>query len=277
MAKIFCPFCGDEIRFAPRLYGLPYCCKCGWRLGQAEKDSRQMTFAMPILAFLGLVFFYRTVVLGWPLAIKGIYLACWVVFPAVIGFLSWSDYRRIIVAEPQTVPPRREEWTARAASEYQPFLQIVAPRPIQITWKGWLRICIGAVCIALIYFVLSRLSSDFVPAGILIIIASWTNWNLIRQRWLHLPLFRSGSVVIGRVVKQRFQNIRIGMDMIGRYSLVEYEFHTEGGLPASGGGHDYSKSLFQDMPILIFYKKEDPLRNVALGCSLYEVKKVPGR
>lgn len=79
--------------------------------------------------------------------------------------------------------------------------------------------------------------------------------------------------MIGRVVQQQFQNIRIGMDMIGRYSLVAYEFHDSQGLPISGAGHDYSKSLFQEMPALIFYDEADPSRNVALGCSLYTVRK----
>jgi hypothetical protein len=60
--------------------------------------------------------------------------------------------------------------------------------------------------------------------------------------------------------------------MIGRYSLIEYEFQTTHELPASGGGHDYSKSHFQQMPVLVFYEEKDPFNNVALGCSLYEVK-----
>ena len=60
--------------------------------------------------------------------------------------------------------------------------------------------------------------------------------------------------------------------MIGRYSLIEYEFHTPEGSLVSGSGHDYSKSHFQDMPVLIFYAEDDPFRNVALGCSLYGIK-----
>lgn len=244
-----------------------------------------MAFIMAIIAFLGLLFFYRTIVLGWPLAVKSIYLVCWVVFPAILGFFSWVDYGRIVIAEPQTVPPKPEDWSARATLEYQLFLNLSVPRRVFISWKGWLRINIGVICCALICYLavppttvdfvdqlFQKLKADALPVGILLLIGGWTNLNLVRQRWSHVPLLKSGIAVVGRVAQQQFQNVRIGMDMIGRYSLVQYEFHDRLGLPVSGGGHDYSKTLYQEMPALIFYEETDPSQNVALGCSLYEVK-----
>jgi len=285
MAKVLCPYCGEQIRFAPPLFGMPYCEKCGWKLEDAEKSSRQMALIMPFIALLGIIFFYRTIILGWPLSVRFIYLSCWVAFPASVGLLSWLDYRRIIVAEPQTVPPKPEDWLVRAASEYQLLLSLSVPRAVCISWKGWLRILIGVVCLAIIIcLVVPKSSADFArplritagpdafPIGVLLLIGGWANLNLIRQLWSHRTLFKSGKVVIGRVVQQQFQNVRIGLDMIGRYSLVQYEFHDREGSPVSGGEHDYSKSLFREMPALIFYDEADPSRNVALGCSLYEIK-----
>jgi hypothetical protein len=243
-----------------------------------------MALLLPIFAFLGLLIFYRTIVLGWPWAVRCIYLAgC--VFLGCVGLLSWLDYTTIIVAEPQTVPPRPDDWDTRATSEYAPFLNLSTPRFVRISWKGWLRIIVGVICLGVVFILaIPPVSVDFgehflrqlreaaLPIGVLLLIGGLTNLNLARQRRSHLPLFKSGTVVIGRVVQQRFQNITIGMDMIWRCSLVEYEFRDREGIPISGKGHDYSKSLFQEMPVLLFYKEEDASRNVALGCSLYEVK-----
>lgn len=76
-------------------------------------------------------------------------------------------------------------------------------------------------------------------------------------------------MVVGKVLQQKYRNITIGLDLIGRYSLVEYEFHDQQGVPVRGGGTDYTRSLFQDAPTLIFYDSKDSFQNVALGCSLY--------
>jgi uncharacterized protein (DUF983 family) len=218
MARLLCPYCGGETRAAPRLWGLPYCERCGWKIEKAEKGSRQMVFIMPIIAFLGILFFYRTIVLEWPLAIKVLYLFCWVAFPGSLGFLSWLDYRRIIVAEPQTIQTKPEQWAVLATSEYQPFLGLSTPRAVSITWKGWLQICIGVICLVfIVFFVVSPFSGDVardvlqrvraaaLPIGFLLLIGGWTNLNLIRQRWSHVQLFKSGNVAIGRVIRQKFQ------------------------------------------------------------------------
>ena len=278
MTSVRCPYCGGNVRFAPRLFGLPYCTTCGWKLKEAEKSSRQFALVALIIAFLGLIFFYRTIVLDWPLPVRGLYLIFWTIFPALLGFLSWLDYQRIVVAEPQTVTPKTDEWAALAASEYEPILRLSTPRIACIAWKGWLRVCIGFVCIGpILYLVIAEPfgAGNLAIIGMLLIVVAWANLNLVQQHWSHVRLLESGNVVIGRVVQQRFQNVRLGTDMIGRYSLIEYEFHTREGLLVSGGGHDYSKSHFQDMPVLVFYAADDPLRNVALGCSLYAVRVVP--
>lgn len=285
MANVFCPYCGEKIRFAPRLYGMPYCRKCGWKLEEAEVASRQAALILLVISVLGLGFLYRTIVLGWPLAVNFIYLVCFGLFPATLGVLSWFDYQKIVEAEPQTVPPRPEDWEARSATEYRPYLNLAIPRRIAISWKGWVRVFIGVVSLGLaLYLVMPGASADFwtesfqqlkadtIPVAVLLVIGGWANLNLLRQRWSHVPLFRSGNVAIGRVRQQQFQKIQIGIDMIGRYSLIQYEFHDRKGNPNSNCGHDYSKSLYQEMPALIFYFESDPLNNVALGCSLYEIR-----
>lgn len=285
MAKPICPYCGTGMRFAPRLFGMPYCDHCGWRLEDAEKASRQMALVMPVIALLGIALVYRTTVLGWPLGISFIYLAGAVVFPVTVGLLSWLDYRKIIIAEPQAISSKPENWLVLATLEYQRFLRLSVPRTLSISWKGRLRIFIGVVCLGIIAYLLvlaslanpgtdlvQRLYGAALPVSVLLLLGGWANLNLIRQFRSQRPVIISGKAVIGRITQQQFQKVRIGMDMLGRYSLVQYEFHDGQGLPVSGVGHDYSKSLFQEMPALIFYDEADPSSNVALGCSLYEVK-----
>src|SRR5437879_368226 len=285
MAKVLCPYCGERARFAPRLFGSPYCIKCGWRLEGAEKSSKGSAFLLPGLAFLGLLGFFGAIIQGWPIAIDCVFLACLVLWPGLLGAVSWLDYTKIVAAEPQTVSPKREDWTVRANEKYAPLLTLPAPRAVSISWKGWVRILVGAACLGIGSYVLfaagdtrdfgshfvQNLSNRAFPISILLVIGVWANLNLIRQRWSHVPLLQSGSVVVGKVLQQKYQNITIGLDLIGRYSLVEYEFHDQQGLPVRGGGHDYTKSLFQEAPTLIFYDSKDPFRNVAFGCSLYTI------
>jgi hypothetical protein len=232
-----------------------------------------MVVLLPMLVLLGLLPFFGGVLLGWEWPIRCLYLACFVLFPGSLALLSWMDYRTIIVAEPQTVSARPEDWTVRATARYEPFLNLPTPRVVRISRKGWLRVSVGAVCLGLALFVfLRQMRGAALPVGAFLLIGGWANLNLVRQRWSHLPIFESGTIVIGRITQQRFQNVWIGTDLIGRYSLVEYEFRDQQGMPVSSAGHDYSKSLFQEMPVLVFHEKEDASRNVALFCSLYEVK-----
>lgn len=286
MSNPRCPECGERVRFAPRWLGLPYCTKCGWRLQDAENTSKALAFLMPMFGVLSLLLFFRTIILGWPIGVRCLFLACFVVWPCVFGAFSYLDYGRIIVAEPQTVPTKPEDWILHASAEYQQWLRLSVPRSVGISWKGWGRVAVGAFTFVVIsYFLfvpwiatgvaphlLQWLRGNALPIGVLLAIGGWTNFSLAHQYWTDLPLLRSGSPVIGRVTQQDYQTIRIGTGQIGRSSSVEYEFRDQQGQSVQGQGQDYTKSLFQDSPVLVFYKASDPWRNVALGCSLYRLK-----
>jgi hypothetical protein len=281
MANVRCPYCDKRVRFAPRGFGLPYCTNCGWRLRDAESSSQQTIFLMLALALLSLLLFFRTIILGWPLAIRCLFFTCFVAYPVLLGALSWLDYSKIIGAEPRTIAQKPEDWTLLSSKKYQPWLGLSIPRRTCISWNGWLRIAIGVACLMGVAYLLSirSTSSDFGlqflermrakagPIGVLLAIGAWANLNLARQYCTQLPLLESGSAVIGRVLQQQYKNVR------GRYSVVEYEFRDARGSLVSGQGQDYGNSLFQDSPVLVFYEAGDPSRNVALGCSLYSVKK----
>jgi hypothetical protein len=166
MAKVLCPYCGCHAHFAPRLFGLPYCVNCGWKLEDAEKSSRLMVVLLPMLVLLGLLPFFGGVLLGWEWPIRCLYLACFVLFPGSLALLSWMDYRTIIVAEPQTVSARPEDWTVRATARYEPFLNLPTPRVVRISRKGWLRVSVGAVCLGLALFVfLRQMRGAALPVG----------------------------------------------------------------------------------------------------------------
>jgi hypothetical protein len=236
---------------------------------------------MLALALLSLLLFFRTIILGWPPAVSCLFFACFVAYPVLLGALSWLDYSKIIGMEPQTIAQKPEDWTLLSSKKYQPWLGLSVPRPTCISWNGWLRIAIGVACLMAVAYLLfiRSISSDFGlqflerlrvkagPIGILLAIGAWANLNLARQYWTQLPLLESGSAVIGRVLQQQYKNVQ------GRYSLVEYEFRDARGSFVSGRGQDYGNSLFKDSPVLVFYEAGDPSRNVALGCSLYSVKK----
>jgi len=292
MTKIACPYCGGPLHFAPRLLGMPYCVKCGWQLQGAKKRSRQSAYALPLVSLIFLLpsiaFALRPPSDGPKVMNVFASVVYFVGFLGLMaqGVISWADYKKISYAEPRTVTPNPDEWKQLAVREFQTMTALPVPRTVRLSRKGMLRIAIGIACLgaAVVITVLAlnstdspssvmeRLHSVVIPIGILLLVAAWTNMNVFRQWPSHVPLLRSGNSVVGKVLQQKYQNIHIGMDFIGRYSLVSYEFNDQEGNSISSGGYDYSKSLFQDMPTLVFYDPNHPDRNVALGCSLYRLK-----
>jgi uncharacterized protein (DUF983 family) len=235
MSNAGCPECGEAVRFAPRLFGIPYCPKCGWGLQGAENTSKALAFLMPMIGVLSLLLFFRIIILGWPIAVNCMFLVWFVLVPCIFGALSYFDYGRIIVAEPQTVPAKPEDWILHASAEYQQWLRLSVPRSVGISWKGWVRVAIGAFTLFVIFYflfvpwittgrapnLLQWLRGNALPIGVLLAIGGWANFSLIRQYWSDLPLLGSGNAVIGRATLQEYQTIRIGTGQIGRGSSVE--------------------------------------------------------
>jgi uncharacterized protein (DUF983 family) len=278
MRRVLCPYCGALCRIVPPFFGAPYCAKCGWKMQRAQAASKR--FALVVPAF-GLVWFscFVAIIMRWPSeqedAWSKTFVACIYLIAAagmtMAGLLSWLQYRRIVQSESRIASPDAPNWTFLAEQEFQPFLALATPRAVRISWEGWTRIGLGLSCMgsALLLVFLYRM---MIPASALLLIAAVANANVIRQRWSHRRLFASGRPALGRVLQQRYQGVWVGTGFISLGSRIRYEFADSEILPMRTNAHDYSRSLFQDMPVLVFYDPQNPARNIGMGCSLYELK-----
>ena len=107
-----------------------------------QKAGQQQTiFLMLALALLSLVLFFRTIISGGQ-PVRLLFFACFVAYPVLLGALSWLDYAKIIVAEPQAIARKPENWTLLASTKYQSWLGLSIPRRTCISWNRWLRIAI---------------------------------------------------------------------------------------------------------------------------------------
>lgn len=277
MRRVLCPYCGALCRIVPRFFGAPYCAKCGWKVQRAKAACKHLAFSMPAV---GLVWFlcFVAAIMRWPSeqdAWFKAFVACIYLVAAVgmtiAGLLSWLRYREIAQGESRITSVDARKWTFLAEQEFQPFLALTTPRAVRISWKGWTRIAFGLSCMgsALLLAFLYRMA---VPASTLLLIAAVANANVIRQGWSHRRLFASGRPALGRVLQQRYQGIWIGSGFVSLGSAIRYEFSDSEILLVRMDAHDYSRSLFQDMPVLVFYDPQNPARSIGLGCSLYELR-----
>jgi len=83
-----------------------------------------------------------------------------------------------------------------------------------------------------------------------------------------LRLLRLAEVTVGRVV---CLGKTMGMAH-GSESVISYAFLDGAGRAFIGQGIDYTDSLMEGAPIVIFYEALDPTLNVALECSRFMIK-----
>jgi hypothetical protein len=105
-----------------------------------------------------------------------------------------------------------------------------------------------------------------VPA-ILIAISSCTYWKVRHD----MALLRDGELAIGVVTHQRLVPTRGGRGGIRKQSRIRYRFKDPTGQLFQGTGTDHSRRLRVDMTVPVFYKPDDPEKNVSICTAVCEL------
>lgn len=203
---------------------------------------------------------------------------------------SLKKLQALRVATAQANPPAAETMNAGATSiaafksdvafepsaQDQALLKTSPPREIRMATRGRISMAVMTVVFVIVATILAvHLCGDWARTHssaafttkdwgmtggiILLLLFTFSAW---RSQSRECELLESGQVAMGKVLRQ-WENRG---DSSIRYEFSDYQAQTHGGT-----GFDYTKTLFEGMPVPIFYDRDNPKRNVAYCATLHEI------
>jgi hypothetical protein len=283
-----CPVC----RKKPELAGsTPYCPSCGWNRDSAISALKMSLNSFPIglLMFIGMAAFVY-----WGMGFKrSPQLMLFFLFPVAI--LPWqyiSMKRKLhqlmsiaVAAQPAGAPAAHFGMMAgNAPAVYATFpvgtadqalLRVPVPRRIRMAKRGRITLWVAAFGLSLfvvpfaanlynqwsLYHSFSNVHGLGWGIGLecVVLLAAYGIW---KGQTRECDLLEKGDVVMGRVTRQSSDKGN---------SNIQYEFTDFMGQQHSGWCQDYTNKLFADMPVAVFYDRDNPKRQIAACATLHEV------
>jgi hypothetical protein len=160
--------------------------------------------------------------------------------------------------------------SAEAEYIFPGLLHIQPPRPIQWDWRlnlGFALLVLFALLIGI-----SLISSTAPPsdhhislpqAAIIVVIASL----FLSPSLSKLKLLRNGDLAVGRVVYQQTAS-----GNRHKWSFIFYAFVDATNRGFIGYGTDLTDTLAEGAPVLVYFDRSNPYKNVAMECSTLRVK-----
>jgi len=286
-----CPLCHGATRFAGNK---PYCPNCGWNRDAAIVSVRSTAAAGPIgvLMMAAFVFFMiRFLHFRNPIQI-----AIFIVFPAVAMLISYFSSRRTRAKLRAFTAPGMRAATvpagsfapsaavaAKSSAVIEPSAQQLAllrtshPREIRMSTRGRFNLSLALLAVLgfaamfgqPLYAIWAHKHSfaaftpgNWVLAGIvaLLLLLPFAMW---RQQVRECDLLENGEVALATVVGEW----RGDKDQ----SSIEYEFKDFQGQTRRASGFDYTQKLFEGMPVVVFYDRENPKRQIPACATYHEV------
>jgi hypothetical protein len=283
-----CPACHQKTALAGNAV---YCPSCGWNRDSAISSIQRSLHSLPIgiLMFGGFMAF-----LYWGMGFRRTpFLMLFPCFPALVipinFFLMRSKLAKLKAtpapARPSTVYSNFNLVAQNAPSGMQSFpasspdealVRTAAPRQIRVSKSGRLVMWVASLGL-LVFFVpfaagiyrqwsLYHSLSNVTGLGwgiaieSLVALAAFGIWRGQKQE---CDLLEHGEAVTGRVLRQWTDQ--------KRNSWIEYEFTDFVGLSHRGSALDRTNQLFAGMPLVVFYDRDNPSRQIAYCSTLHEV------
>ncbi len=285
-----CPSCGAQIEpLRSDLHTTLSCCNCGWNIASARRVyGKELLWAGTFLVVLvvGGIHDSSASMSKWSDLILGIAIvgsATWFVVRK-----PWKAYRHFassakstslgsngISAAPrafaQLIPSRDE-----AEDLFSGILNVAKPRPVKWSWTQRAAMAVALLIAAIVVWIayealLGSREEETVGFAVLFALIFYLTIELrfpIAPAFSRLRLLRFAEVTVGRVVC-------LGKTMGGAHrseSVISYAFLDGAGRAFIGQGIDYTDSLMEGAPVVIFYDALDPTLNVALECSRFTIK-----
>jgi hypothetical protein len=287
-----CPVCHQKPAYAGNTV---YCPHCGWNRDAAISSLRMSLNAVPfgILMFGGVMAW-----MYWGMRFnRAPFLMIFWSVPA-LGILCNYIYAKRKLAQLQAMPattpvhaaaavgafnststnaPRQDAANAFSPSARdEALLRAPVPRRVRISKSGRIVLWVAAFGLSLfvvpfalnayrqwtLYHSFAHVTGLGWGIGLeaLVALAAYGIW---RGQVRECDLLEHGDAVMGRVLRQWTDD--------KRNSSVEYEFSDFLGSSRKGIAQDRTNQLFSGMPLLVFYDRDNPKRQIAYCSTLHEV------
>jgi hypothetical protein len=283
-----CPICHQKTAYAGNTV---YCPSCGWNRDSAISATKMSINATPIglIMFGGMAAF-----IYWGMKFnRAPQLMLFMLFPIAVIPLNYFFLKRKLAklkampstAQSPTIHSNLNLVAENAPSASQTFpasprdealLQTPAPRQIRISKSG--RITMWVAAVGLMAFVVPFAAGAYkqwtlyhsfsnvrgLGWGIALeCVVAFAAYGIWRGQVRECDLLEHGEVVMGRVLRQWTDQ--------KRNSSIEYEFTDFLGSSHRGSVLDRTNQLFSGMPLVVFYDRDNPKRQIAYCSTLHEV------
>jgi hypothetical protein len=288
MPLLECPVCHHKPEYAGNT---AYCPHCGWNRDSAISGVKMSINAMPIAIFM---FGAMGAFLYWGMKFsRAPQLLLFLLFPVSCIPLNYFLLKRKM-AKLQSMPvmaqpalstfgaPLNRTSSPSSAAAFAPspqsaaLLGIPPPRRIRTSKQGRITLWVAAVGLSLfvvppaagIYsqWVSYHSFSNVQGLGWVVAIECIVALAILgiwRGQVREEDLLEHGEAVMGRVVRQWTDD--------KRNSQIEYEFTDFMGSLHRGSANDRTNQLFSGMPLVVFYDRNNPKRQIAYCSTLHEV------
>ena len=282
-AKLHCPHChteATEIKAFISQDSVTYCKNCGWNIGKTttmlRDDLRTMWISVGVAILLVPVIWMK----GGSEGIGGaIGLAItFVALPLVLVLFTKRRISRLAALQPSTpqeiVHEAAPALTTSAASDQETdaFLAM-RPRMVRLTRRGYSFVAGIALLTPFVAWLLSvalrgiagQWNIAIVKYVLALLLWSSVLWRCVsffRNRIRERRLLMNGELSHGFVLNQ--SKTAFG-------SQIVYRYRDLGGKLFQNCATDFSNTLYEDMPLHVFYDQLDSCESAALESSLYRV------
>lgn len=276
--KMTCPACGKEatkVAAALSTASAAYCRNCGWNVALAVSKLRADERGTWVVILFGIVLSLLALVrsgLG-----AALLVACgFIVFPGAFALLTRYRMRQIeqipilylgAGAAPLASFTANAPETAASDSQY-----IARPRRVRVSWRGWLYSTgVSALLLTLIFLlhlILRDERATIYSGKGLFVVASFGFYALLcisffNNRWKERRLLSDGRYAHGVVIEQQERSKSL--------PRICYSFHDFSGRGFAAKVTDFSRHLYEGMPVSVFYDESDPAKSITLEGSLFRV------
>lgn len=277
--SVRCPKCGEPAA-GTGSGKKAYCARCSWNAEAAAATLRTEIQGFWGAAFIGVVLALVAWARG-PLELQGALMigSAFVLFPLCFGLLAsfrLRKIRRLITKASGSggLASRLTETPSRDSSGEDEIASTLPPRHVRLNWRGWLYSFGMGVLVAFLLFLLKVILSDAtesfgrqpVKASLVLLALGWCSWLCIKyvlDRWTEWDLLTDGKFARGMVLHQE-----VPWRSLPR---IVYCFRDVTGHEFQNRVTDFSHRLYEQMPVRVFYKEEDPTQSVALESSIFRI------
>ena len=282
MKPVICPKCEARTTVVVQK---PFCIQCGWNLEAARSAVQGEVVGMWVcIAAVGFLALFITIRKGgeWGMAVSAAFMTC-----IVLGyyFLSLLPAQKTLHAAEERFDSKIDEKERSKQFGTGPdhligvspdwIFRISKPRAVRVRWHKVADRFVnrafagGAALVIFSVFFLATTRGDFLRASMAFLAIGlaflfFVGFRIWRGFKRH-RLLQNGEVAIGRIISQ---------ERSGEWkqsSKITYEFEDLLGGVISGTATDMTESLYERMPVAVFYRAEDAEEHVVLCETFFGV------